>query len=372
MFSFTQKKKTVHKNSCGVVLNADGFHLVGVNNQTKRSSNLFFNRKVRTTSELESKQLLKQHVQRAGLVGCHCSWILNPSDYKLLMLDLPRVPDNEIKEALKWQILEMVEYSEEEILIDIMSLPHLSVAGVNKKIYAVVADKNFILKKTSIIESSGLDLSVIDIAENSIKQVVSATKGSDQTIAFITELSGNLTLIICQDNFLLLTRRLSVTFDATKITDQNTSLAENEQDLEQEEDETKKSSLSLIPQSEAQSSQIQQLPDSKASIKSLQELGARDVHTKHPKTSQSSLAYNLANEIQRSFNYCASTLGITAPESIYLADIHLLNEIRSQLDAEVPQSVYIFNCKEFFELQCEIDANCEYMLPFGGALRGLK
>ncbi len=44
--------------------------------------------------------------------------VLSPEQYKIIQVDKPNVPDEEINAALKWQIRDLVPYSPDNMVVD--------------------------------------------------------------------------------------------------------------------------------------------------------------------------------------------------------------------------------------------------------------
>jgi MSHA biogenesis protein MshI len=91
--------------------------------------------------------LLKSLSDDATLQG-QAHLILSPAQYQIVQVDKPKVPENEICAALKWQIKDLVSFSPEDMIVDYFDGPTLS--GGIEKINVVCASKTLL---SSFVES---------------------------------------------------------------------------------------------------------------------------------------------------------------------------------------------------------------------------
>ena len=64
---------------------------------------------VHTESRLAGDASVLRNLGRnQGLTQCRCNLLLNPSEYQVLQIELPAVPQEELKEAVRWQIKDLV------------------------------------------------------------------------------------------------------------------------------------------------------------------------------------------------------------------------------------------------------------------------
>ncbi|NMP31921.1 hypothetical protein HII17_10115 [Thalassotalea sp. M1531] len=96
--------------------------------------------------------------------------ILAPSQYQIVAIDKPDVPENEIISALKWQVKELVTIAPEDMILDYFSGPTL--AGGAEKINVVCAQKSFLKSVVEEFENSAVYLKTIATEEFAFASLV--------------------------------------------------------------------------------------------------------------------------------------------------------------------------------------------------------
>lgn len=92
-----------------------------------------------------------------------CQLILSASQYHIVQIDKPNVPDDEIADALKWQVKDLVPYPAEDIIVDYFSGPTL--IGATAKLNVVCASKNKLKTLVEGINQNNISLKHISTEE---------------------------------------------------------------------------------------------------------------------------------------------------------------------------------------------------------------
>lgn len=358
MFSLLQRKdKNKNKSvATSIIIGDDFFHFFSVDITNDKKISLIDEHKENFSSYTELANKLNSYVHRNNLVGISCNWVLRPSDYKLMLVDIPLVPKEEQLSAISWDVLEKLEKNSEEVVIDTLSIPTDTGNAKSDKLFVVVADKNKLINYASLIEASGIKLNLIDIAEQSISSVTQLIASSGDSTAIITTLFGNLHLLICQNGGVILARKLSLlqkqnTYDGVK------------QDLAKKilpQETTKQESAFTISDDDRD---LQQINSTKGSIRNLSDLDNNAPGDPIKKNTTSLLV----NEINRSFEYCYSTLGVQKPESLLIPDEPYLHSVIEELQKSDYKGLSIFDVANYIE---NISENTpEILVGLGGAMR---
>src|SRR3990167_633866 len=61
--------------------------------------------------------LLQDLVKKNALKNIPCTWVLQPDDFQLFILDKPAIPAIEIPAALRWQVKDLISYSPNEAVV---------------------------------------------------------------------------------------------------------------------------------------------------------------------------------------------------------------------------------------------------------------
>ena len=151
---------------------------------------------------------LGQVVKKHRLSGAACVAVLEPDMYELFMLPAPPVAEDEMLQALKWRVKDLVDYPLEEAVIDVFPIP------VEKhreaRVYLVVARNENIRTVVNIVEQSGLELTAIEIAELALGNLVEKIDGSAQGIGLIHFGEKDSRVNVYHNSALFLSRQIDI------------------------------------------------------------------------------------------------------------------------------------------------------------------
>lgn len=120
---------------------------------------------IETPSPFTDIKLLRDRIDALGLTGSQTVGLLDQGAYQLLLVDAPDVPDEEMADALRWRVKDLVGFDIENSTIDYIELPEDAYRGRSRMVYAVVAEKSQTERLASWIEELGLAPAVVDIPE---------------------------------------------------------------------------------------------------------------------------------------------------------------------------------------------------------------
>lgn|GEM_PF-5863228 len=138
--------------------------------------------------ETEFKRIINQVDGK----GRDAHWVLPTSSYRLLTIEKPAVPDEELSQAIQWQVKDLIDTSLEQAVITSFDYPE-SLAGP-KRLFVVVARRDEVMQIIELSKESGLELKTIGIEELSLGHLLSEQLSDGQNLAFIAESSSGLTI----------------------------------------------------------------------------------------------------------------------------------------------------------------------------------
>ena len=155
----------------------------------------------------ESKrcEFVKNWVNRHKLKFADSYIVLSQHEYELELIEAPPVEPDEMLEAVRWRLKDLISIPVEEAVIDIFHLPEDAYRGRKKMLYVVAASKDTIENKIKLIKDAGLDLQVIDIEELALRNLSLFVPGHEQgTVAFLSmkENNGHIHMF-CHENMYL-------------------------------------------------------------------------------------------------------------------------------------------------------------------------
>lgn len=119
------------------------------------------------TENLKDNAATKTLVTDLNLTAHHCTLLLKHGEYQLLQIEKPNVPAEELKQAIRWKLKDMIDYPVEQATVDVIDIPtDPSNARRQAYVYAV-ATRNELISGyiESLIEFSASGLEAIDIPE---------------------------------------------------------------------------------------------------------------------------------------------------------------------------------------------------------------
>lgn len=121
------------------------------------------------------------------LKSCNCTLLLNPGQYQMLQIELPAVPDEEVKDAVRWSIKDMVDFPAELMSLDVAEIPDTTGrAGKTRQGFAVVADDALIAEKMALFNTADARIEAIDIPEMAIRNVSALFEEPERGLAMLT------------------------------------------------------------------------------------------------------------------------------------------------------------------------------------------
>ncbi|HWA36926.1 MAG TPA: agglutinin biogenesis protein MshI [Burkholderiales bacterium] len=141
-----------------------------------------------------------------------CLTLLGPDQYQLLLVEAPNVPAAELKAAVRWRLKDMLDYHVDDATVDVLDIPpDPSGAQRAHSMYAVAARNDVVQQCIGRLESAGVPLTVIDIAETAQRNIAALFESPDRALAFLYFGADHSLLTINYHAELYLARRIEVT-----------------------------------------------------------------------------------------------------------------------------------------------------------------
>ncbi|MGR6871722.1 hypothetical protein ACU6U9_05300 [Pseudomonas sp. HK3] len=110
-------------------------------------------------------------VNKNKLKNADCHYVLNKNEYELELVEPPPVAEDELSEAVRWRLKDLISIPIEETVIDIFPLPEDAYRGRMKMLYVVAVNRAVIEEKLKFIRRCGLDPKIIDIEEMVLRNI---------------------------------------------------------------------------------------------------------------------------------------------------------------------------------------------------------
>ncbi len=149
-----------------------------------------------------------------------CHIVLNPTDYQLLLVEAPDVPDADLRGAIRWKIKDLISFPVEQAVVDVFSLPADANKASKKMVYAVVSQLERIQGLIELVNDSDLTLSSIDIGEMAMRNVACVvTEQQDRGVGIVRIAEGEGVVSLYKDGNLYLSRQFKIQYSGGLLDD---------------------------------------------------------------------------------------------------------------------------------------------------------
>lgn len=111
-----------------------------------------------------------------------CTTLLMPGQYQILQVDTPRVPDAELKAALRWQIRDLVAFPVDTATVDAVAVPS---GGAAQRHFVVAAPNHTIAAVMQLFDDADIDLAAIDVPEFAQRNVARLLEKPGSALALL-------------------------------------------------------------------------------------------------------------------------------------------------------------------------------------------
>lgn len=201
-----RKRKAPPTECIGVCLFAGGFACCVIDRTANR---LIHAHQQLIANEAALADALSHWVRETGVKGRVCYVSLGPEDYKLIPIEAPDVPAEEVNQALLWGMRDVLESKPEDTVLD--SFPNASgIQRSGKPIRQVVAARRArILAIADAVTHAGLELGAIEIPELSQRNLIARLQDNSIGAGLISQSSRGVSLTIYRNGEMYVNRHLT-------------------------------------------------------------------------------------------------------------------------------------------------------------------
>lgn len=169
-------------------------------------------KRIALDSAKDAPAVLEDLVKELDLEGTQCSYVLNPKDYNLHLVEAPNVEPDELRSAVRWKIKDLLDMKIDDAAIDVFQVPEDAYRG-RDMVYVIASLKSRIRSIAEMVSASGLELAVVDIPELVMKNISTCFVNDDNGVAFMDLRRTGSTMNISHEDCLYLTRRINTQLD---------------------------------------------------------------------------------------------------------------------------------------------------------------
>lgn len=141
-----------------------------------------------------------------------CTTLLGSSEYQLLSVEAPTVPQEELKTAIRWRLKDMLDFRVDDATIDVLDVPVGKDAPARShSMYAVAARNQLIEQRQAMFSDAKIPLKAIDIPDLAQRNISALLEPEGRGVAMLSfDVDGGL-LTVTYAGELYLSRRIDVT-----------------------------------------------------------------------------------------------------------------------------------------------------------------
>ncbi len=122
-------------------------------------------------SAAERASRLSELVANLNAEGAGCHLVLPPEQYQTYPVEKPNVDEDEIADAIRWKVKDMLDFDLENAVTDAYAFPEDALRGRPAQVSVVVARRALIQGYVDLLKESDLSLQSIDVADLAVRNI---------------------------------------------------------------------------------------------------------------------------------------------------------------------------------------------------------
>ncbi len=161
--------------------------------------------------KLELPAALDKLAKELHLDRYQCSHLLAAGEYQLLSVDTPNVPPDELKNAIRWRLKDMLDYHVDDATIDVLAVPQDKNGAVRSNtLFAVAARNQLIEQRQALFDGAKIALRVIDIPEMAQRNISALLEPEGRAVALLSFNAEGGLITVTFGGELYLSRRMDI------------------------------------------------------------------------------------------------------------------------------------------------------------------
>jgi len=157
---------------------------------------------------------LKNWIKEEGLGKASCNYVMASDEYQVHLLEAPGLSGEELKQAMSWQVKDLLNYPVSDAVIDVVELPAELNRGDKNMVYVVSVERQIIAKIINDVDALGLNLVSIDICELALGNLVHLLGCDERGEGLVVVKPGSAELSMFRNGQLTMTRSFDLPFSA--------------------------------------------------------------------------------------------------------------------------------------------------------------
>jgi MSHA biogenesis protein MshI len=159
------------------------------------------------------KEVLASMAHDHHLGRARCTTVLADTDYKLLLTEAPDVAADEVADAVRWRIKDLIDFHINDATLEVFDLP-ADTGIAARDVYVVAARNQALQERVHLFESAGIHLTIIDVPDLAQRNLANLLPENPAGVALLSFHAGGGLLTLTRQDQLYLSRALNVGSDA--------------------------------------------------------------------------------------------------------------------------------------------------------------
>jgi MSHA biogenesis protein MshI len=169
----------------------------------------------------EQPGLLHDLVIRHNLIDYDCHLVLPSGNYRRVNVEAPAVAENEMSEAIRWKISDLIDFPIDKAVIDYYSAPVSMRASSSNMLEVIASPRELIKELADKSTQAGLQLKVIDIEETALRNLAVLLPENQRGVAVLTLHESSGTILIQKEGTIYLSRNFDIGYRELNLASHN-------------------------------------------------------------------------------------------------------------------------------------------------------
>ena len=214
---FSAKSRT--NEVIGVEFSSEGVAFAHIKRTPTQQPLLNYSEFIPVDGSVNAADLLRARLAKLGLQKVPCNIVMSSGTYQMFLGEAPKVPPEELADALRWRVKDLIQYPIAEAVLDAFLLPEDSARGSTRMAYSVVAPRNNVVQLITRAKEANLALQAIDIPELVLRNLAQSCCDTKRGIALVKLGQRGGSLQIIRDGNVYLSRQFSLAYNAGLLDD---------------------------------------------------------------------------------------------------------------------------------------------------------
>jgi MSHA biogenesis protein MshI len=160
--------------------------------------------------EIRPEHVLAMFIQGRQLAKAPISGIIDTDDYQIVQVEAPEVPEDELNNAVRWKLGDVLNFPAADAVIDVFEIPQSPARSQTKMISVVAARKAAVQRVADLVAPRAPGFDVIDIPELCLRNLSVLLPQDAKGVALLAFGEGFAQLVLTRQGVLYLTRRIEL------------------------------------------------------------------------------------------------------------------------------------------------------------------